>query len=309
MTIPNPFQPLESSPESLRTDDFEKVDYDSGLPGLDRPFGEAEGAVESIHEIFHPDQDGGSQGVFSIDEFAHAESTQPLIRSASPSATGTNVDRRDESPQQIDAVTFVEEARRSARRSVPFTVRSEISSLMGRGVVPQSVFVSPATSQLADLYSADAVTVGDDIFVAQPTFAPDSDQGAALIAHETVHVRRSVASAPVSYFAEERRALDVEGAFVAARTQQDNDGARSKLPEFARSQPVSPLSFTQPPAPVSATTSVPASGVHTASSDRSAAANEVNVIHQSMTEEERKQLKEEVLQDLIAALHSEAERA
>jgi hypothetical protein len=78
--------------------------------------------------------------------------------------------------------------------------------------------------RLARKQRADAVTIGDDVYVRSGRFRPDSRKSIALLAHEAVHVASGAqADAAVRRSSdegvrqEERVALQIEGAVLAGR--------------------------------------------------------------------------------------------
>ncbi|WP_410791025.1 DUF4157 domain-containing protein [Kribbella sp. C-35] len=100
-------------------------------------------------------------------------------------------------------------------REVPSSVRSRLRGLAGPAAEAMQVHVGRDADSIARAADADAVTVGRDVHVRQDRYAPQREDGVALLAHEATHVaalldpgkgwRRAVGTG-----AEERLARDHE---------------------------------------------------------------------------------------------------
>ncbi len=76
----------------------------------------------------------------------------------------------------------------SADASIPADVRTVMESRFGADFSAVRIHHDTAANQLADAFDARAFTVGRDIFFARDQFAPSTDTGKRLIAHELAHV-------------------------------------------------------------------------------------------------------------------------
>jgi hypothetical protein len=73
-------------------------------------------------------------------------------------------------------------------RALPADVRSRLRDLAGPGADVVRVHDDVAADHIARAHSADAVTIGADVYFRDGRFRPDEPTGLGLLAHETTHV-------------------------------------------------------------------------------------------------------------------------
>ncbi|MFD3401561.1 DUF4157 domain-containing protein [Kribbella sp. NPDC058693] len=73
-------------------------------------------------------------------------------------------------------------------REVPSSVRSRLRGLVGPAADAMEVHVGPDADAVARAADADAVTIGRDVHVRQDRYAPQREDGIALLTHEATHV-------------------------------------------------------------------------------------------------------------------------
>lgn len=78
----------------------------------------------------------------------------------------------------------------SSGELLPGAARQAMEPIIGTDLGEVRIHTSPAASAMASALSADAFTVGREVFFAEGKFDPFSPQGQALLAHELVHVRQ-----------------------------------------------------------------------------------------------------------------------
>jgi hypothetical protein len=174
---------------------------------------------------------------------------------------------------------------------LPFAVRSLIETFVTPDAVPQAVFVNPLATEVLDRHAAEAVTVGERVFIASPSYALQTDEGAALVAHEAAHLAQNERQDANTPRERERQALAVE------QTVLDHLGSdrRVESPSFSVPASVPKASAARP--------QFAAESRIAPEPDRPAAAPPMAIGEQEMS-----RIKEEVYRDLIARLRSEAER-
>ncbi|MER7251318.1 DUF4157 domain-containing protein [Kribbella sp. NPDC000426] len=80
------------------------------------------------------------------------------------------------------------EARQGDVREVPSQVQSRLREIVGPAADAMQVHVGPDADAVARAADADAVTVGRDVHVRRDRYAPQREDGVALLAHEATHV-------------------------------------------------------------------------------------------------------------------------
>ncbi len=73
-------------------------------------------------------------------------------------------------------------------REVPSSVRSRLRRLVGPAADAMRVHTGPVADAAARAADADAITVGRDVHVRQGRYAPQREEGVALLVHEATHV-------------------------------------------------------------------------------------------------------------------------
>ncbi|MCA9070335.1 MAG: DUF4157 domain-containing protein, partial [Planctomycetaceae bacterium] len=135
-------------------------------------------------------------------------SEEPLPSESERSFTASEASSAiDPSPTPKENL-LLQKARQGATRPLPMVTQTALGVLDIH--VPQSVFVSTAATELVRQNRADALTIGEQIFVAAPAFAPETPRSLALLAHEATHVSQQKQSATASPHQREEQALRVE---------------------------------------------------------------------------------------------------
>ncbi|MEJ2043806.1 MAG: DUF4157 domain-containing protein [Reinekea sp.] len=128
----------------------------------------------------------------------------------------------DETEQQINAL-------KGQGKAMDKSIRKEMEAKMNADFSDVSIHTSGEADALCKQLSARAFTVGNDIFFAAGEYAPDSEAGRKLLAHELTHVvqQESGASRKV-YRAEEKTVINTDTRYdgpEGTATNQDVDGA------------------------------------------------------------------------------------
>lgn len=90
---------------------------------------------------------------------------------------------------EVDAGTQAQiEARKGGGEPLPEALRAQLEAPFDHAFGGVRIHRDPEANRLATQLQARAFTVGSDIFFASGTYAPDSDNGRELLAHELAHV-------------------------------------------------------------------------------------------------------------------------
>jgi len=114
------------------------------------------------------------------------------------------------------------QSRRGGGRPLPESLRHFFESRLGRNLSRVRVHADEPAAELAQRTGAQAFTVGSDIMFGAGRYAPHTDSGRHLLAHELVHLARRDNSEAVY------RSPNPAGVSAAARTQMLRD-IRAKI--------------------------------------------------------------------------------
>ncbi|CAB1079552.1 hypothetical protein D1AOALGA4SA_7261 [Olavius algarvensis Delta 1 endosymbiont] len=119
------------------------------------------------------------------------------------------------------------QSRRGGGRPLPESLRSFFESRLGRDLSRVRVHADEPAAELARRTGARALTVGNDIMFGTGRYAPDTDAGRHLLAHELVHLTRRDNSEAVY------RSPNPAGVSAADRVQMLRD-IRTKIGQINR---------------------------------------------------------------------------
>jgi Domain of unknown function (DUF4157) len=199
------------------------------LPGL-RP-----SSQPVIHRAMDPAApNAGCCGELTDATFLRLPGIQPKLRLSQP---------EDSSEHEADDIAdYVINA--AQRRGVDSTIHNEVSGPPGDAAIPVAVrdvmeshfggdfsgvriHHDPAANDLANKLNARAFTAGRDIFFGPDQFAPASEGGKRLIAHELAHVMQQGAAGPLV----QHKAIAVGGADLM-RQAEEAQPAQMPTPEM-----------------------------------------------------------------------------
>ena len=127
--------------------------------------------------------------VGSIHDPLEVEADQMAARLARHSASGTpplsNASKAN--LQASEAPAVVEQAMTASGRPLDHAARSQFEARFGRDFGGVRVHTDPAAAVAADAISANAFTMGQEIFFAAGRFDPHTREGQRLLAHELTH--------------------------------------------------------------------------------------------------------------------------
>jgi|GEM_PF-6712139 len=109
-------------------------------------------------------------------------------------------------------------------------VRTAMEPIVGSRLNDVRIHSSPAASAMASALSADAFTVGREVFFAEGKFDPFSPRGQALLAHELTHVRQQ--EKPLERLprqGEHSDPTEAEAELVERAVLDESDGYRGQL--------------------------------------------------------------------------------
>lgn len=112
---------------------------------------------------------------------AEAEEETAQMQPEQPEVAGTEVAPQTE--QRIDNL-------RGMGAPLPEDVRADMEARLGRDLSDVRIHTSAEAAELCAEVNARAFTVGSDVFFAPGEFAPETEQGRELLAHELTHVRQ-----------------------------------------------------------------------------------------------------------------------
>jgi len=145
---------------------------------------------------------------------AEAEEVTAQMQPDQPEVAGTEVSPQTE--QRIDNL-------RGMGAPLPDDVRADMESRFGRDLSDVRIHTSAEAAALCAEVNARAFTVGNDVFFAPGEFAPETEQGRELLAHELTHVRQQGGGAA-------RKLMRANGAATGSGT---GDGDASSGPPYS----------------------------------------------------------------------------
>ncbi len=128
--------------------------------------------------------------------------------------------------------------------ALPEAFRDRAEDRFGVGLAGVRVHSDPAAQVAASAISADAFTIGSDVYFARDQYQPDTRAGQRLLAHEVTHVVQGGAEArgAGSWLSSPSDPAEVEAEAVADEWDQHHEGAQSSDtgPSLAGSAPDAP---------------------------------------------------------------------
>ena len=219
----------------------------------------------------------------------------PFVRRVAPLASPTKRFARVDA----SAKPSVERQQPDEGELIPADVRERLRDIVGPAIEKARVHTGPAADAFARTHSADAVTVGNDILFRDGAYAPHTDEGFALLAHEGTHVAASVSDATARATA--FGAAFEEDAALAAESRALGFPPRS--PELARPGMTASMPLgARPVATNGAHAPTPTAKPMTAASDREVASPPTSAPF------DVGELKRSIYRELLQQIRSDAER-
>jgi hypothetical protein len=164
-------------------------------------------------------------GRFDRDE-SGVDGVDPLQLAASAELPGWPPHAGHPAPDRHAAVRPTGEGRR-----LPADVRGRLREFAGPAADVLRVHEDAAADHVAKAHSADAVTVGADVYFRDGRFNPDEPEGFGLLAHEATHVSAGLASHGAARVSTGGRAAEENAALVQEqRAHADQAGSLRTLP-------------------------------------------------------------------------------
>ena len=118
----------------------------------------------------------------------------------------------------------------SSGEPLPGAARQAMEPFIGTGLGEVRIHRSPAASAMASALSADAFTVGREVFFAEGRFDPFSPRGQALLAHELTHVQQQERSAErVQRYGGHPDPAEAEAQLVERAVQDQSEGTGGQI--------------------------------------------------------------------------------